>query len=328
MSILNELPLESGRISVRGKVSYAPQEAFAFVASVRDNILFGAPYEAEKYAEIIRVCALNSDLQQFPFGDRTIIGERGVTLSGGQKARITLARALYNDEASIFLLDDPLSATDSHTTKHIFNRCILEHLRSKARILVTHQLQYLQSADRILILKDGQAIACGSYAQLKEQGINFSSFVSDKKAKDHGQGNIDKGGDEESATVGNGNCLSKETQKQKVRTFSWSPSINSTESEVSMGAVADGSVHADNQISLSTTRKELRFDTTAAEKEDHKKEGPLLVEESRQSGSIRGDVYWQYFKASRSPFLSIIALISMVASQLFFQASDIWITEW
>ncbi len=334
MSILGELPLESGRISVRGKVAYAPQEAWAFVATVRENILFGAPFEAEKYAEVIRVCALARDLAQFPFGDRTIIGERGVTLSGGQKTRITLARALYRDQASIYLLDDPLSAVDSATTRHLFNRCILEHLREKAVVLVTHQLQFLQAADRILILKDGQAIACGSYSALKEQGIDFSSFVTEKKktvttsTEEKATGDKSKTGAE--ASNKNPAICPKEVERQKVRTFSWSPSIASTESEVSMAAV-DGLVgHTDGQmLSLSTTRKELHYDTTAAEREEHKKEAPqVVVEEGRQSGSIRGDVYWQYVRASRSPLLTIVAVISMVASQCFFQASDIWITEW
>src|SRR5699024_4866693 len=145
------------------------------------------------------------------------------------------------------------------------------------------------------------------FAELKEQGINFSSFVSEKK---------------------NDNTKPSENARQEQfrhRTFSWSPSINSNESEISLNAVAEGSVHADSLISLSTTRKELKYDTSA-EKSGAIKEALVLVEESRQSGSISGGGYWQYINASQSPCLILVALVSMVASHCFFQASDIWIT--
>jgi len=121
MSLLNELPLESGTLKINGQIAYAPQESWAFIASVRQNILFGAQYNEEKYNEVVRVCALERDFKLFPYGDKTFVGERGVSLSGGQKARITLARALYHD-ADIYLLDDPLSAVDSSVAKHIFQK--------------------------------------------------------------------------------------------------------------------------------------------------------------------------------------------------------------
>ena len=92
MSLLKELPLKSGTISVNGKTAYASQEPWAFNGSVRENILFGKEYEEEKYNEIVRVCALERDFKLFPFDDRTLVGEKGVSLSGGQKARVTLAR--------------------------------------------------------------------------------------------------------------------------------------------------------------------------------------------------------------------------------------------
>ena len=121
MSILNELPLESGSIQVNGKVSFASQEAWTFNGSVQDNILFGTEYHQTRYNQVVKECALDRDLALFPYGDKTLVGERGVSLSGGQKARITLARALYRD-ADIYLLDDPLSAVDTAVAKHIFQK--------------------------------------------------------------------------------------------------------------------------------------------------------------------------------------------------------------
>ena len=121
MSILHELSLESGSLRVKGRVSYAPQESWAFMSSIRENILFGTEFDETKYNNVVNVCALDRDFKLFPYGDRTLVGERGVSLSGGQKARITLARALYR-EADIYLLDDPLSAVDASVAKHIFQK--------------------------------------------------------------------------------------------------------------------------------------------------------------------------------------------------------------
>lgn len=136
-----------------GTISYASQEAWLFASSVRNNILFGQPYYKEKYNKVVKACALQRDFELFPFGDKTNVGERGVSLSGGQRARINLARAVYRD-ADIYLFDDPLSAVDPHVAKHLVEKCILQHLHNKTRILVTHQIQFLNHADFILVLNN------------------------------------------------------------------------------------------------------------------------------------------------------------------------------
>ena len=105
----------------------------------------------DRYWKTIQLCCLEDDLEQFPDGDLSLVGERGVILSGGQKARINLARALYQD-ADIYLLDDPLSAVDSKVSRLLLEDCIKKHLNNKMRILVTHQLQYLPMADHIIVL--------------------------------------------------------------------------------------------------------------------------------------------------------------------------------
>lgn len=111
-AILGEISLTEGHIKVNGTVSYAGQEAWVFGATVRQNILFGQPYERHRYQKVVKACALLRDFKQFPQGDQTIVGERGSSLSGGQKARINLARALYR-QSDIYLLDDPLSAVSN-----------------------------------------------------------------------------------------------------------------------------------------------------------------------------------------------------------------------
>lgn len=120
-ALINELPFASGDLSVKGNAFYVSQEPWIFSASIRQNIVFGRLYEPEKFNRIIKACCLDQDLNMFERRDRTIIGEKGINLSGGQRARLSLARALYS-EAQIYLLDDPLSAVDAHVAKKIFDK--------------------------------------------------------------------------------------------------------------------------------------------------------------------------------------------------------------
>ncbi|XP_069668827.1 probable multidrug resistance-associated protein lethal(2)03659 isoform X2 [Periplaneta americana] len=172
-AILKELPLTCGSVSAGGSVSYASQEPWLFTGPIRQNILFGQPLDKERYRQVIRACALERDFQLLPNGDKTIVGERGVTLSGGQKARINLARAVYK-EADIYLLDDPLSAVDTHVGRHLFDDCICDFLKNKTRVLITHQLQYLQTTDNIIILNNGGIEATGTYTELHASGLDFA----------------------------------------------------------------------------------------------------------------------------------------------------------
>lgn len=150
---LGELDVMSGSIEINGSMSYASQEPWVFAATVRQNILFGAEYDKQRYNEVVRACALEKDFEQFPNGDLTIVGDRGASLSGGQKARINLARAVYRD-TDIYLLDDPLSAVDIHVAKQLYEDCINGYLENKTRVLVTHQVHQLKNADHIIILNN------------------------------------------------------------------------------------------------------------------------------------------------------------------------------
>lgn len=177
-AILGELPVESGTINVNGVLSYASQEPWLFSGTVRTNILFGQEMNRDRYRLVVKKCALERDFALLPHGDKTIVGERGQSLSGGQKARISLARACYRD-AAIYLLDDPLSAVDTHVGKHLFDQCLRDLLRDKIVILVTHQLQYLQHVDQIVIFNHGKVEAVGSYESLRETGLDFAKLLAD-----------------------------------------------------------------------------------------------------------------------------------------------------
>ncbi|XP_066999504.1 ATP-binding cassette sub-family C member 4 [Anabrus simplex] len=182
-ALLGELPLSSGSMHIGGKIAYSSQEPWIFVGSVRQNILFGQPYNPEKYREVVRVCALKRDFEMFPYGDRTLVGEKGISLSGGQRARINLARAVYRN-ADIYLMDDPLSAVDTHVGKHLFDECINSHLSAKTRILVTHQLQYLQDADIIVILSQGKILKQGTFQEMINSGLNFAKLLGENEEEE------------------------------------------------------------------------------------------------------------------------------------------------
>uniref|UniRef100_A0A8C0FK66 Multidrug resistance-associated protein 4 n=1 Tax=Bubo bubo TaxID=30461 RepID=A0A8C0FK66_BUBBB len=175
-AVLGELPKDKGLINVTGRIAYVSQQPWVFSGTVRSNILFDKEYEKEKYEKVLKVCALKKDLELLENGDLTVIGDRGATLSGGQKARVNLARAVYQD-ADIYLLDDPLSAVDAEVGRHLFEKCICQALHQKISVLVTHQLQYLRAANQILILKDAEnALAAMPEESRSEGKINFKVY--------------------------------------------------------------------------------------------------------------------------------------------------------
>ncbi|CAG9837334.1 unnamed protein product [Diabrotica balteata] len=180
--ILQELKLVNGSVTVNGTVSYASQEPWLFAGSVRQNILFGQPMDKLRYKTVVKKCALERDFRLLPYGDKTIVGDRGVSLSGGQRARINLARAVYK-QADVYLLDDPLSAVDTHVGKEIFEQCITGYLKNKTVILVTHQIQYLQELDNILYLEDGIP-KTGSFRELQASGLDFTKSLGESSEEE------------------------------------------------------------------------------------------------------------------------------------------------
>ncbi|KAH8978585.1 hypothetical protein EDB92DRAFT_2119177 [Lactarius akahatsu] len=147
-----------------GGVSYAAQESWVQNETIRDNILFGAPYDEERYNNVIYQCGLQRDLSLFDAGDKTEVGEKGLTLSGGQKARVTLARAVYSS-SQILILDDVLAALDVHTARWIVEKCFQGDLiRGRTILLVTHNVAMTTPlADYVVSLgKDGRIASRGS----------------------------------------------------------------------------------------------------------------------------------------------------------------------
>ncbi|XP_054158561.1 ATP-binding cassette sub-family C member 4-like, partial [Oppia nitens] len=290
MSVLNEMTLDSGSMQVSGRVSYAPQESWAFIASVRDNILFGSVYDEHRYQQVVNVCALDRDFQLFPFGDRTLVGEKGVLLSGGQKSRISLARALYR-QADIYLLDDPLSAVDAQVAKHIYNKCIIDYLKDKACILVTHQIQLIQKSDKILELDDqGRCIALGNYDKLRRQSVTLILYQQNSE-------NL------------NTSVLADDNhhhQQQHGNSLSHVMVNNNNNNNMD---VPDNHDIIINKIS--------------------NLDKPEVKHETKMIGSIDTNVYWDYIKAGAGGPLLMLTMISMIIlSQTLYQGIDCWLSYW
>ncbi|CAD8163791.1 unnamed protein product [Paramecium octaurelia] len=166
--LLGEMLYKEGpKVQLYGQIAYVSQKAWIQNATVRDNILFGKPYHQQSYERAIHFSCLKQDMEILVNGDQTIIGEKGINVSGGQKARISLARAIYS-EASIYLLDDPLSAVDSHVGNFLMKECIVNYLQNTTRILITHSLNYCKYADYIYLFDNGQIVEKGVYSDIQQ----------------------------------------------------------------------------------------------------------------------------------------------------------------
>ena len=163
---------------MNGKIAYFSRSSNIFTRSVRDNITFGKPMDVEKYNRIVEMCCLKPDFDLLAAGDKTEIGGKGVNLSGGQKARIALARVMYAD-ADIVLLDDPLSAVDSHVGKTIWNDAILGYLKQRGTtvLIASHQTQYFNDCDRVMQIVNGKIEHFDTVPNLMEQGIKIMGIT-------------------------------------------------------------------------------------------------------------------------------------------------------
>lgn len=149
-------------------ISYVQQVPWIQNKTIRDNITFGYEFDKKRYNRVIQICELTRDLEILPSGDQTEIGEKGINLSGGQKARVGLARAVYANKDMI-LMDDPISALDANVKKKIFENVFLGELKKKTRVLVTHAVDFLHLVDTIILLKDGEVLLQGSYEEIKDE---------------------------------------------------------------------------------------------------------------------------------------------------------------
>eukprot|EP01038_Epipyxis_sp_PR26KG_P009325 gene9325-12563_t len=193
-ALLGEMQITKGNVQLDGTVAYCDQRPWILNDTLRNNVLFGIPYDEERFDMALYAANLGDDIKVLPGGINTQIGERGINLSGGQKARVALARAIYRD-ADIYLLDDPLSAVDAHVGQFLFKECIQSALSGKTRLLVTHHVQYLSRCDMVIVLEDGLLKAFGTYEEILAAGIEIHASVTETN---NNKEKIDNGNNSES----------------------------------------------------------------------------------------------------------------------------------
>ncbi|PVD27422.1 hypothetical protein C0Q70_12580 [Pomacea canaliculata] len=185
--IFRKVISSSGLLKGKGTVAYVSQQAWIQNSSFRDGILFGSSFNRKRYRNVIQACALQADLDSLPAGEDTEIGEKGINLSGGQKLRVSLARAVYHD-ADLYLLDDPLSAVDSHVGQHIFRQVIgstgLLKKQGNTRLMVTHGIHWLPMCDVIVVMDDGKIVWSGTYPDLTRDGL-LAKYLNMSVAQDN-----------------------------------------------------------------------------------------------------------------------------------------------
>ncbi|KAK8386783.1 hypothetical protein O3P69_017907 [Scylla paramamosain] len=324
-AILGEMEKQSGRVNVKGSVAYVAQQPWIQNNTVENNILFNQIKDKDFYNKCIQSCALSSDLEILPGGDQTEIGEKGINLSGGQKQRVSLARALYSD-ADIFLLDDPLSAVDSHVGKHIFDHVIGPSgmLKHKTRILVTHGITYLPKADKIVVLKNGEISEQGTYSQLVENKGEFNEFLLQYLAQEEEEDLEDDLDELENIKQNLENKMGREVFQRQIsrkRQESESESIEGDRGRHHTGEKPKReSLKRPKKISESEKTK-----APLAASPVEKKAGEKLIQaEKAETGRVSFKVYLYYIR-SIGITATLITTLSYILSQACSVGANVWL---
>jgi ATP-binding cassette subfamily C (CFTR/MRP) protein 1 len=215
-ALAGDMRKTSGEVVIGASRAFCPQYAWIQNATVRENIIFGKDFDQEWYDEVVDACALRADLDMLPAGDKTEIGERGITVSGGQKQRMNIARAIYFN-ADIILMDDPLSAVDAHVGRHIMDNAICGLLKNKCRILATHQLHVLDRCDRIIWVEEGRVQAVDTFDKLMSENEGFQQLMKSTKKEEEQADHEEEDAEEVAADVTNGKKEAKKTARRQKK---------------------------------------------------------------------------------------------------------------
>ncbi|XP_015266213.1 PREDICTED: canalicular multispecific organic anion transporter 2 [Gekko japonicus] len=319
-ALLGEMEKLHGEAAVKGSVAYVPQLAWIQNATLKDNILFGHPYNEQKYQTILEACALQQDLEVLPGGDQTEIGEKGINLSGGQRQRVSLARAVFSD-ADVYLLDDPLSAVDSHVAKHIFDKVIGPEgtLKGKTRILVTHGINFLPQVDHIVVMVDGRISEMGSYQELLKQNKSFAEFLRNYAPDE----DIEE--DEPTIVEDEEVLLAEDTLSNHTDLADSEPVTN----EVRKQFLRQLSViSSDGECPSKMSTKRRVCDKKPPEPLLPRKSPEKLIQaETTETGTVKLTVFWQYMKAV-GPFVSLFICFLYSCQNAAAIGSNVWLSIW
>lgn len=330
-SLLGETERIEGHVNTDGRMAYVAQQAWIQNATLRDNILFGLPYEHNFYQSVLEACALVQDLAILPGGDQTEIGEKGINLSGGQKQRVSLARAVYS-RADIYLLDDPLSAVDSHVGKHIFDNVLgpAGILAKSTRLLVTHGISYLPRCDMIYVLSAGTVSESGEYGALLESRGAFADFI-----VQHLQGTED---DEEllaiRAALAEGGQHGEKLLQRAISQISQIADVPAYQRKLSTLSNGISSGRRGSTMSTSSRNNngarrasKVSVSDRSVDREPMIDVVKLINKEEAAVGSIGIGVYLRYIRSIGWTFASLALLLNIV-NQVVQVYSNTWLSQW
>ncbi|CBQ72946.1 probable YCF1-Vacuolar ABC transporter responsible for vacuolar sequestration of glutathione-S-conjugates [Sporisorium reilianum SRZ2] len=311
-AVLGEMVRTDGEAIVKGRTAYFTQGGWCMGATVRDNILFGLKYEPEFYQRVIDACALTPDLNILPEGDRTEVGERGVSLSGGQRARIALARACYA-RADIYLLDDPLAAVDAHVGAHIFKHVIGPEglLRSKARILTLNSVACLPQCDQIVSVRRGIILdERGTYDEVMAKKGDLFNLITGLGKQSAREQAADDGAE-------------TPTKKLEVVDMDKELDMHGQGGEEGLkGSKLHRRISSASMVRPKTmSKRQIKQDTIRQLKESS------APKEKSEQGSVKPEVYRQYIK-SCSVLGVVLYILAQILSQVMTVSRDVVLKQW
>lgn len=332
--MLGEIRCTRGYVSKYGQVAYCSQQPWIINGTLRENItLFGqgeTPWDPAWYELVIERCCLGPDIAVLPASDLTEIGERGVNLSGGQKARVALARAVYA-KAEIYLLDDPLSAIDSAVTAKILQGLIGPDgiLANRVQIIVTHNIHVLPFASHVVVLGGGTVAHAGTFDELRERGIEFSGVLADDIDEDIG--NVSENDCEQSDTEDVEHQHEEDHLKEILRDSNVDISPfnedlkDKKKNDPSSGKTIDE--FEENGLGMEDPDIFGKLPGSSTD-EPFDQLDNLVVEEDRKTGQVAGRIYQTYIKAGGG-YLSLTGVsIIFILSQLIRQLAEFWVAKW
>ncbi|KAH6849996.1 ABC transporter type 1, transmembrane domain-containing protein [Chaetomium sp. MPI-CAGE-AT-0009] len=327
-SILGDLWKTKGEVEVHGMVAYVSQSPWIMNATVRENIVFGYRYDSNFYEKTVKACALLDDFAQLPDGDETVVGERGISLSGGQKARVALARAVYA-RADIYLMDDCLSAVDSHVGRHIIDNVLGPKglLSSKTRILATNSIPVLVQSDYICLIKDGEITERGTYRQLTAMRGAVFDLIKTAGQSDSGSSSpVASPTDSETSTIIEATSSSQDKEELE----------EAQEALGALQAIKPGPGSSSYQAqkprtgSMTTLRRASAASFKGPRGKLHDEENPSKTRQAKEhleQGKVKWSVYGEYAKANNLVAVAIY-LIALVAAQTAQIAGGVWLKYW
>ncbi|KAJ4303081.1 ATP-binding cassette glutathione S-conjugate transporter ycf1 [Kalmusia sp. IMI 367209] len=324
-AVLGDLWKTKGEVVVRGKTAYVPQSAWVMNASVRENIVFGHRWDAQFYEQTVNACALRDDFATLPDGDQTEVGERGISLSGGQKARLTLARAVYA-RADIYLLDDCLSAVDQHVGRHLIDKVLGPKglLAGKTRILATNSIPVLMESDLIVLLREGKILEKGTYDQLMAMKGEIANLIRTSQNEDQSEAD---------------SRASESVVSEEETVYGGTSPVSDDQDQDEAEAAQENTHLAPLRTGNGTARKSsfatLRRASTASFKGPRGKvvdeEGGGLKskqeKEFSEQGKVKWSVYGEYAKVSNLTAVGFY-LALLIGAQTASIGGSVWLKNW